>query len=100
MHAGGALIVSEKIRFEDADEQAEQTDWHHDFKRTQGYSELEIAQKRNALEKVLVPDTEAEHLARLELVRPYHLMTDAAVHMCEAEMLQVQTRFTYRLELG
>ncbi len=35
-----------------------------------------------------------QHLARLELVRPYHLMTDAAVHMCEAEMLQVQTRFS------
>jgi tRNA (cmo5U34)-methyltransferase len=66
MHAGGALIVSEKIRFEDTDEQAEQTDWHHDFKRTQGYSELEIAQKRNALEQVLVPDTEAEHMARFE----------------------------------
>ena len=66
MHAGGALIVSEKICFEDADEQADQTDWHHDFKRTQGYSDLEIAQKRNALEEVLVPDTEAQHLARLE----------------------------------
>ena len=35
-----------------------------------------------------------QHLARLELVRPYHLMTDAAVHMSEAEMLQVQTRFS------
>jgi octaprenyl-diphosphate synthase len=35
-----------------------------------------------------------QHLARLELVRPYRLMTDAAVHMCEAEMLQVQTRFS------
>jgi octaprenyl-diphosphate synthase len=34
-----------------------------------------------------------QHLARLGLVRPYLLMTDAAVHMCEAEMLQVQTRF-------
>jgi tRNA (cmo5U34)-methyltransferase len=66
MQAGGVLIVSEKICFENADEQSEQTDWHHDFKRTQGYSELEIARKRNALEKVLLPDTEAEHLARFE----------------------------------
>ena len=72
MRAGGALIVSEKIRFEDAGEQAQQTDWHHDFKRTQGYSELEIAQKRNALEKVLVPDTEAEHLARFERAGFHH----------------------------
>ena len=34
-----------------------------------------------------------QHLARLNLVQPYQLMTDAAVNMCEAEMLQVQTRF-------
>lgn len=38
-----------------------------------------------------------QHLAQLGLVRPYQLMTDAAVHMCEAEMLQVQTR--YRLDV-
>jgi tRNA (cmo5U34)-methyltransferase len=66
MQTGGALIVSEKICFEDAVEQAEQTTWHHDFKRTQGYSELEIARKRNALEEVLVPDNEAVHLQRLK----------------------------------
>ena len=63
---GGALVLSEKIRFSDAEEQALQTDWHHDFKRAQGYSELEIARKRDALEQVLIPDTEEEHLARLQ----------------------------------
>jgi len=63
---GGALILSEKIRFADAGEQALQTDWHHDFKRAQGYSELEIARKRDALERVMLPDTESEHLQRLE----------------------------------
>lgn len=62
---GGALIVSEKIRFEEDDEQLDQTDWHHDFKRTQGYSDLEIAQKRNALEDILRPDTEHAHLERM-----------------------------------
>jgi geranylgeranyl pyrophosphate synthase len=35
-----------------------------------------------------------QHLARLDLVRPYQLMTDAAVLMSEAEMLQVQTRYS------
>jgi tRNA (cmo5U34)-methyltransferase len=65
MRQGGALLLSEKICFEDAAEQEEQTLWHHDFKRAQGYSELEIAQKRNALEDVLRPDTEAMHLERL-----------------------------------
>jgi len=66
MRSGGALILSEKICFEDEQEQAEQTAWHHDFKRTQGYSDLEIAQKRNALEDVLKPETEAAHLRRFE----------------------------------
>jgi len=66
MRAGGALIISEKICFEDDQEQSDQTAWHHDFKRAQGYSELEIAQKRNALEDVLRPETEAWHFKRLQ----------------------------------
>ncbi len=66
MRSGGVLIISEKICFDDPREQADQTDWHHDFKRTQGYSDLEIAQKRNALEDVLRPDTEAAHFKRLQ----------------------------------
>jgi tRNA (cmo5U34)-methyltransferase len=53
----GVLILSEKIRFESPDEQALQTEWHHAFKRAQGYSELEIARKRDALDRVLRPDT-------------------------------------------
>jgi tRNA (cmo5U34)-methyltransferase len=66
MCQGGVLIISEKICFQDQQEQAEQTSWHHDFKRSQGYSDLEIAQKRNALEDVLLPDTETGHLERLQ----------------------------------
>lgn len=62
---GGVTILSEKIRFEDAQDQAHQTEWHQDFKRLQGYSELEIAGKRSALEQVLRPETEAEHRRRL-----------------------------------
>lgn len=62
---GGVLMVSEKICFEDPVEQELQTQLHHDFKRAQGYSELEIARKRNALERVLTPDTDAAHRERL-----------------------------------
>lgn len=65
MRNGGVLIISEKICFADEQEQSDQTAWHHDFKRAQGYSELEIAQKRNALEEVLRPETEAVHFKRL-----------------------------------
>ena len=64
---GGVLVISEKICFEDEQEQSDQTAWHHDFKRAQGYSDLEIAQKRNALEDVLRPETETSHFKRLEL---------------------------------
>jgi tRNA (cmo5U34)-methyltransferase len=63
---GGAMVLSEKIRFSDAGEQQLQTEWHHDFKRAQGYSDLEIARKRDALERVMLPDTEDEHLERLQ----------------------------------
>jgi len=62
---GGVLLLTEKIGFEDAAEQAEQTEWHHEFKRACGYSDLEIARKRDALERVMRPDTEMQHLARL-----------------------------------
>jgi tRNA (cmo5U34)-methyltransferase len=62
---GGVLIISEKICFDDQQEQVDQSRWHHDFKRTQGYSDLEIARKRNALEDVLQPDTEERHIERL-----------------------------------
>lgn len=65
MLPGGALILSEKIRFEDFREQELQTRWHHDFKRAQGYSELEIARKREALENVMKPDTRQQHIDRL-----------------------------------
>jgi tRNA (cmo5U34)-methyltransferase len=67
LRTGGVLILSEKICFADTQEQADQTAWHHDFKRAQGYSELEIAQKRNALEDVLRPETEESHFQRFEL---------------------------------
>jgi tRNA (cmo5U34)-methyltransferase len=63
--AGGILVLSEKIRFADPAEKELHTRLHHDFKRTKGYSELEIAAKRNALERVLKPDTEKEHQERL-----------------------------------
>ncbi|MGM0569721.1 carboxy-S-adenosyl-L-methionine synthase CmoA [Marinobacter sp.] len=63
---GGVLILSEKIRFDSQAEQATQTRLHHEFKRANGYSDLEISQKRSALEQVLIPETLDEHRQRLE----------------------------------
>jgi tRNA (cmo5U34)-methyltransferase len=61
---GGVLLLSEKIGFQEPYEQGLQSTWHHDFKRAQGYSDLEISAKRNALEQVMKPDTEKQHLQR------------------------------------
>jgi len=66
MLPGGALLLSEKICFDDPDEQQLMTDLHLDFKRAHGYSELEIAQKRTSLEETLVPETAVAHLERLK----------------------------------
>ena len=54
---GGVFIMSEKIRpeFENVEEVI--TELYYDFKRRNGYSNLEIMQKREALEKVLTPNT-------------------------------------------
>lgn len=62
---GGALILSEKLRFEDAAEDELLNALHLDFKRANGYSELEIAQKRSAIEKVMLPDSLQTHRQRL-----------------------------------
>jgi len=61
-----ALVLAEKIKFTDDDKQNLITNLHLNFKRQQGYSELEIAQKRTSLEKVLIPDTLEEHINRLQ----------------------------------
>jgi len=62
---GGALILSEKLRFEDEQEHDLLTNLHIAFKRANGYSELEIAQKRSAIENVMKPDNLETHRQRL-----------------------------------
>jgi tRNA (cmo5U34)-methyltransferase len=62
---GGVLILSEKLAFDDQNQSDFLVDAHHDFKRDNGYSDLEISQKRTALEKVMIPETLACHQQRL-----------------------------------
>jgi len=66
MLPGGILILSEKIRFEDDLLDQLNVDLHHAFKKANGYSDLEISQKRNALEKVLLPETLKTHQDRIK----------------------------------
>lgn len=65
LEPGGVLVLSEKIQAADEEENAWLVERYHDFKRANGYSDLEISQKRTALENVLLPDTLAAHHARL-----------------------------------
>ncbi|MGB0843538.1 MAG: carboxy-S-adenosyl-L-methionine synthase CmoA [Alphaproteobacteria bacterium] len=64
LNVNGALIVSEKVRFDQPDVQNFLDQQQMDFKRNQGYSDLEIAQKRSALENVMKLDTIPTHLER------------------------------------
>ncbi len=68
LNSGGILVLSEKINMDLAEEDARMVQLHQAFKKMQGYSELEISQKRSALENVLVPDQESQLQARLERV--------------------------------
>jgi tRNA (cmo5U34)-methyltransferase len=65
MRPGGVLILSEKVVFADDHLNDLLSGIHHDFKRAHGYSDLEISQKRSALDNVLTPETIPTHRERL-----------------------------------
>jgi len=58
---GGVFIFSEKVITEDKILNKQFIDSYYEFKKKQGYSEFEIAQKREALENVLIPYTYEEN---------------------------------------
>ena len=64
-HKNGVLLLSEKIHFDDIEQEKIIIDLHHQFKRNNGYSDLEVAQKREALENILIPETITAHKERL-----------------------------------
>lgn len=62
----GLLVLSEKLVFEPDFINQSLIELHHDFKRANGYSDLEISQKRAALDNVLIPETLDVHQQRLQ----------------------------------
>jgi len=58
----GVFIFSEKVISHHSKLNKELIECYYDFKKTQGYSEYEIVQKREALENVLVPYSEEENI--------------------------------------
>jgi tRNA (cmo5U34)-methyltransferase len=55
LRPGGILLISEKIISHDHRLNREYISLYHQYKKFRGYSELEIAKKREALENVLIP---------------------------------------------
>ena len=62
---GGLLLLSEKVVDEDPQMEKLLVGLHHEHKRRNAYSELEISRKRAALENVLIPEPVAMHFRRL-----------------------------------
>ncbi len=62
----GILVVSEKIKYDTQNKQNRLNLLHHAFKQANGYSELEISQKRQAIENFLISETTTTHEERFE----------------------------------
>ena len=65
MLPGGVFVLSEKVADNDGEIESLLVDLHHQFKRRNAYSDLEISRKRAAIENVLVPESTDTHLQRL-----------------------------------
>ena len=65
LRPGCVMVLSEKVTFEDPHLDELNIELHHEFKRANGYSDMEIAGKRAALENVLLPETLATHKQRI-----------------------------------
>ena len=73
LNPNGVLVLSEKFRFEDEKVNELLIDLHHQFKRANGYSELEVSQKRTALENVMRTDSINIHKERLKNIGFSHV---------------------------
>ena len=65
MVPGGIVLLSEKLAFSDTEHQQLMIDLHHNFKRSNGYTDLEISQKREAIDNILIPESFEAHHERL-----------------------------------
>ena len=71
---GGVLILTEKILAEDSLFNREFIKYYYNYKRRNHYSELEISQKREALENVLIPYKLSENI---------HMLRECGFSHCE-----------------
>jgi tRNA (cmo5U34)-methyltransferase len=66
LEQGGVFLISEKLREKDPKVEKLNTRAYESFKAGNGYSFLEIANKRQALENILVPQSTDENIAMLK----------------------------------
>jgi tRNA (cmo5U34)-methyltransferase len=66
LDSGGSLILIEKVKSDIPDLNKTFIEFHHQFKEENGYSKLEISQKREALENVLIPWTVEQNSALIQ----------------------------------
>ncbi|MGR8933488.1 MAG: carboxy-S-adenosyl-L-methionine synthase CmoA [Gammaproteobacteria bacterium] len=65
LQSGGVLILIEKILAEDSVLNRDFIKYYYNYKRRNHYTEMEIAQKREALENILIPYKLSENIAIL-----------------------------------
>ena len=65
INPGGVLILVEKILAEESNFNRDFIEYYYNYKRRNQYSEMEISQKREALENVLVPYKLSENISLL-----------------------------------
>ncbi len=75
MPPGAVLIISEKSINHDPLFNRAFLQFYLDFKRRQGYSEIEIAKKREALENILIPFSTTENIELLRQAGFCHIET-------------------------
>ena len=63
---GGFLLISEKVAHQQPAMDDALVELYFEYKRRQGYSELEISRKRDALENVLIPLTTDQNLSLID----------------------------------
>ncbi|MFQ5559335.1 MAG: carboxy-S-adenosyl-L-methionine synthase CmoA [Nitrospinota bacterium] len=66
LKSGGGILIVEKVLVESSRMNRVYVQHYHDFKKRKGYSDLEISQKREGLENILVPYRVSENLELLK----------------------------------
>lgn len=74
LNPGGCIILVEKVLGESTEFNRQFIKYYYDMKRRNNYDDMEISQKREALENVLVPYKSSEDI---------QLLLDAGFHSCE-----------------